>query len=159
MKPLLLAGLMALSSAALAQNVGVDVKDAWARPTVAQQSSTGAYMKLTASSPLKLVDVSSSAAGIVEIHEMFMDKDVMKMRAVNVLPLPAGQPVELKPGGLHVMLMDLKGPVKAGDVLPIRLTVESADGKRQSLDVKAEVRPMAMPAGHGGHGAPGGHKH
>lgn len=164
MKTLLLASLLALTAPAFAQNVAVDVKDAWARPTMAQQSATGAYMKLTASSALKVVDVSSPAAGIVEIHEMFMDKDVMKMRAVSALQLPAGQAVELKPGGLHVMLMDLKAPVKPGDVLPIQLTLEGADGKRQTLEVKAQARAMSMPAGHGGHAghgdaAPGGHKH
>ena len=160
MKSLLLAGLLALSAPAFAQSINVDVKDAWARPTVSQQSSTGAYMKLTASGPLKVVEVSSPVAGIVEIHEMFMDKDVMKMRAVNALALPAGQAVELKPGGLHVMLMDLKAPVKNGDVVPINLTLESADGKRQNLEVKAQARAMAtMPAGQGHHGSHGAHKH
>ncbi|OSZ64674.1 copper chaperone PCu(A)C [Hydrogenophaga sp. IBVHS2] len=157
MKSLFLTVLLA-AAPAFAQSVTVDVKDAWARPTVSQQSATGAYMKLTAASPLKVVEVSSPAAGIVEIHEMFMDKDVMKMRAVQALSLPAGQAVELKPGGLHVMLMDLKAPVKAGDVLPINLTLESPDGKRQNLEVKA--RAMAMPAGHGSaHGGQAGHKH
>jgi periplasmic copper chaperone A len=155
MKNLLLASLLAISLPAVAQKATIDVKDAWARSTTSQQSSTGAYMKLTASSPMKVVDVSSPAAGIVEIHEMFMDKDIMKMRAVNGLALPAGQAVELKPGGLHVMLMDLKAPVKAGDVIPIQLTLESADGKRQNLEVKAEARAMNMPAGHGAHGAHG----
>ncbi|MBS4037665.1 MAG: copper chaperone PCu(A)C [Hydrogenophaga sp.] len=163
MKSLLLAGLMAMTAPAFAQNITVDVKDAWARPTVSQQSATGAYMQITASAPAKVVSTSSPLAGIVEIHEMFMDKDVMKMRAVNALPLPAGQAVELKPGGFHVMLMDLKGPVKAGDVVPIQLTIETADGKRQNVEVKAQARAMTMPAGgqggHGGHGSHGGHKH
>jgi periplasmic copper chaperone A len=159
MKTWLVASLLALSASAFAQSVAVDVKDAWARPTVGQQSSTGAYMKLTASSPLKVVDVSSPAAGIVEIHEMFMDKDVMKMRAVNPLVLPAGQAVELKPGGLHVMLMDLKAPLKAGDVIPIQLTLEGAGGQRQVLEVKAAARSAAMPAAQGGHSGHGGHKH
>lgn len=161
MKSLFAASLLAFCTTSFAQSVTVDVQDAWARPTVAQQSATGAFMKLTARSAVKVVDATSPAAGIVEIHEMFMDKDVMKMRAVNPLVLPAGQAVELKPGGLHVMLMDLKAPVKAGDVVPIQLTLEGADGKRQTLEVKAQARAMApsMPAGHAGHGDAGGHKH
>jgi len=82
-----------------------------------------------------------------------MEKDVMRMRAVPALALPAGQTVELKPGGYHVMLMDLKAPVKAGEVVPLTLTLESAGGQRSTLDIQAEVRalgtPAAMPAGHG----------
>ena len=57
---------------------------------------------------------------------MKMDGDMMKMRAVDALPLPAGKPVELKAGGVHMMLMGLKAPVKAGDVVPIELVVEDA---------------------------------
>ncbi|WP_302175685.1 copper chaperone PCu(A)C [uncultured Hydrogenophaga sp.] len=160
MKNLVIASLLAVTASAFAQTVSVDVKDPWVRPTVAQQSATGAFMQITASGPAKVISASSPVAGITEIHEMFMDKDVMKMRAVTALPLPAGRAVELKPGGYHVMLMDLKGPVKAGEVVPINMTIETADGKRQNVEVKAQVRAMAMPAGgHGGHGSHGGHKH
>jgi len=62
------------------------------------------------------------------------------MRAVDALPLPAGKPVELKPNGLHMMLVGLKAPLKAGDVVPIKLVVEDAKGKRQTVDVKATAR-------------------
>jgi copper(I)-binding protein len=130
---------------------------------VANQSATGAFMKLTAPAATRLVEVRSPVAGIVEVHEMKLDGDVMRMRAVPALPLPAGQMVELKPGGYHVMLMDLKGPVKAGDAVPLTLVFEGADGKRLTQDVKATARALAAPApaaagGHGsGHGA--GHKH
>jgi periplasmic copper chaperone A len=106
----------------------------------------------------RVVQVSSPIAGVVEIHEMAMDKDVMKMRAVPALPLPAGKTVELKPGGYHVMMMDLKGPVKAGDVVPVSLVLESKDGLRSTLEVKAVARPLGnaaatapAAAGHGQH--------
>lgn len=79
----------------------------------------------------------------------------MKMRAVPSLALPAGKAVELKPGGYHVMLMDLKGQIKDGDTVPVTLIVESKDGKRQTLEVKASARGInpqpAMPHGHGAH--------
>jgi len=88
----------------------------------------------------KLVSASSPAATSVDVHEMKMDGDMMKMRAVDAVPLPAGQPVEFKPNGLHVMLTGLKAPVKAGDVVPIKLVVEDAKGKRETVDVKAVAR-------------------
>ncbi len=162
MKHLFIACSLAFCASAWAQSP-VQVQDAWARATVANQSATGAFMKLTAPAATRLVEVRSPVAGIVEVHEMKLDGDVMRMRAVPALPLPAGQTVELKPGGFHVMLMDLKGPVKAGDAVPLTLVFEGADGKRQTQDVKATARALAAPApaaagGHGsGHGA--GHKH
>ncbi|AOF84633.1 hypothetical protein BSY239_435 [Hydrogenophaga sp. RAC07] len=91
---------------------------------------------------------------------MAMDKDVMKMRAVTALPLPAGKVVELKPGSYHVMLMDLKGPVKAGDVVPVTLVLESKDGLRSTLEVKATARPLGNAAAAAPAAAPHGqHKH
>lgn len=163
MKNLFLACALALTAASAgAQSSAVQVQDAWARATLAQQSATGAFMKLTAPAATRLVEVRSPAAGIVEIHEMKLEGDVMRMRAVDVLPLPAGKAVELKPGGLHVMLMDLNAPVKAGDSLPLTLVFEGADGKRFTQDVKAPVRALGVtppaPAA-GGSGGHGGHKH
>lgn len=142
--------LAALVMAAAAQ-AQVSVKDAWVRATVPQQKATGAFMQLTAASDAKLVEVRSPVAGIVEIHEMAMVGDVMKMRAVDLLALPAGKTVELKPGGYHVMLMDLKGQVKDGDMVPLTLVVEGRDGKRQNLEVQAPARPLntAAPGGMG----------
>jgi copper(I)-binding protein len=151
---------LVLSVSASAQSP-VQVQDAWARATVASQSATGAFMKLTAPAATRLVEARSPAAGIVEVHEMKLEGDVMRMRAVPALPLPAGQTVELKPGGYHVMLMDLKGPVKAGDVVPLTLVFEGADGKRFTQDVNATARALATPAPAGGHGSGhgAGHKH
>lgn len=161
MKKVIIATLLSLTASAWAQvPANVEVKDAWVRATVAQQKTTGAFMQLTAQADTRVVQVSSPIAGVVEIHEMAMDKDVMKMRAVPALPLPAGKAVELKPGGFHVMLMDLKGPVKAGDVVPVTLVLESKDGLRSTLEVKATARPLgnaaaAAPAA----AAHGQHKH
>lgn len=151
--------LAALVTAAAA-HAQVDVQHAWVRATVAHQKATGAFMQLTATSDARLVGASSPVAGLVEIHEMAMVQDVMKMRAVSGLDLPAGKTVELKPGGYHVMLLDLKGQVKDGDIVPLTLVVEDRDGKRQSIELKAAARPLNAAASSAmGHGAQGGMKH
>jgi hypothetical protein len=88
----------------------------------------------------RLVGASSPIATSVEVHETKMEGDMMKMRPVEALPLPAGQPVELKAGTYHMMLLGLKAQVKAGDVVPISLVVEDAQGRRETVDVKATAR-------------------
>ena len=152
--------LLVMAATAQAQ---LSVKDAWVRATVPQQKATGAFMQLTAASDARLVGASSPVAGVVEIHEMAMVQDVMKMRAVASLDLPAGKTVALRPGGYHVMLMDLKGQVKDGDTVPLTLVLEGRDGKRQNVEVQAPVRPLAAaaPAAGMGHGpmGHGGRKH
>lgn len=141
----------------LGASAQVTVKDAWVRATVAQQKATGAFMQLQSAQDAKLVSVQSPAAGVVEVHEMAMDGGVMKMRAVPSLALPEGKAVELKPGGYHVMLMDLKGQIKDGDTVSMTLVVEGKDGKRQSLALQVPARKAAAPAM--GHGDAHPHKH
>ncbi|MBW8846467.1 MAG: copper chaperone PCu(A)C [Burkholderiales bacterium] len=140
MRRLLLASALLASFAAQAQ---VKVDDAWVRATVAPQKSTGAFMQLTSAKPVKVVAASSPLAAAVEIHEMKMEDGVMKMRAVEALPLPAGQAVALKPGSYHVMMMGLKAPIKAGDTVPLTLTVEGEDKQRTTIEIKAEARRAA----------------
>jgi copper(I)-binding protein len=127
----------------------VTVSAPWVRGTVQGQKATGAFMQLKSADGAALVAAESPVAGIVEIHEMKMEANVMRMRAIPKLDLPAGRAVELKPGGYHVMLMDLKQPLKAGDSVPIKLKFQGKDGKPQELEVKAEVRDLtaAAPAG------------
>jgi hypothetical protein len=141
-----------LTLPALAQTT---VKDAWVRGTVAQQKATGAFFSITSASGGKLLSASSPAAGVVEIHEMLMDGSTMKMRAVPALDLPAGKAVELKPGGYHVMLMDLAAPLAAGQAIDLTLVVEGKDGKKETLAVKAPVRAL----GQAPTGDAAGHKH
>jgi len=134
------------SLAALAADV--DIKDPWVRGTVSGQQATGAFMAITSKSGAVLVGAASPAAGSTEIHEMKMDGGVMKMRAIPRLELPAGKPVQLGPGGYlgpgryHVMLIDLKQPLKKGDMVPLTLQVESRDKKVEAVDVRAEVRDL-----------------
>jgi copper(I)-binding protein len=102
-------------------------------------------MQITSAQGGRLVSVASPVAGIVEIHEMTMSGDVMKMHAVPGIDLPAGKPVELKPGGFHVMMMGLKQPLKAGDSVALTLVIEGKGGKRETLTLKAPVKPLGAP--------------
>ena len=126
---------------------GVNVSDAWVRGTVAGQTATGAFMELKAGENATLLGVTSPLAGTVEVHEMSMDKGVMKMRAISKLDLPAGKTVAFKPGSYHIMLKELKRPLKKGELVPLTLKIEGRDKKLSTLEVKAEVRDLsAMPA-------------
>jgi copper(I)-binding protein len=143
--------LAMLALAAFAAHAQTTVKDAWVRGTVAGQKATGMFGQVTSTAGGKLVAASSPVAGVVEIHEMVMDGNVMKMRAIAGLELPAGKAVELKPGGYHVMLMDLKQELKAGDAVPVTLVIEAAGGKRESVELKAPVKALADASGHKKH--------
>jgi len=155
MKRFLVAATLALAAAAASAQV--QVKDAWARATLQGQTATGAFMTLTSPDGAKLVGVSTPVAGHAEVHEMVMDGSVMKMRAIPALELPAGRSVELKPGGYHLMLMDLKRELKPGEKIPLELRFETRDRKlvTQPLEVEIAARTPAGAAGAAG----GAHKH
>ncbi|HET9205617.1 MAG TPA: copper chaperone PCu(A)C [Burkholderiaceae bacterium] len=138
------AALLAIAAGAQAQTT---IKEAWVRGTVAQQKASGAFMQITSAQGGKLLSVTSPVAGVAEIHEMAMQGDTMRMRAVPALELPAGKAVELKPGGYHLMLMDLKQQLKAGATVPLTLVVEGKDGKRETVAVQAVVKALGD-AGH-----------
>jgi periplasmic copper chaperone A len=139
----------------------VEVSEAWVRRAVPGQSGTGAFMKLKAPAATRLVSASTPVAGVAEVHEMKMEGDTMKMRAMSEgLPLPAGQMVELTPGGYHLMLMDLKQPIAVGSTVP--LTLRFVDGKGVASEQLLQL-PVAVGAPGGAAGAagaaPGGHQH
>ena len=130
-------------SPAIAQ---VSVSAPWVRATVAEQKATGAFMKLTATDATRLIEAKSPVAGSVEIHEMTMDNNIMKMRAITGLDIPQGASVELKPGGYHVMLLDLKQTLKEGATVPITLVFEDKDKKQTSMQIDAPVKSLTTPA-------------
>ena len=136
----------ALVLACLAASPGwgqeVTVSKAWVRGSVAGQNASGAFMEIVASQDSSLVGAASPLAKSVEIHEMAMEGDVMKMRAVKRVALPAGKTVELKPGGYHIMLVGLTKALKKGETVPIELTLQGKDQKRSTLKVNAEVREL-----------------
>jgi copper(I)-binding protein len=145
-----LAAALLVLAAGLAQaqsaDAQVSVTDAWVRGTVAGQKATGAFMQLKSPADTTLVDAASPAAKIVEIHEMKMEGGMMKMSAVDRLPLPAGKAVELKPGGYHVMLLDLVAQLKEGDTVTLKLTFEDKSGRKQTQEVKAQVKALTTGA-------------
>jgi len=136
-----------LASILLAASIPVfaqlGVVDPWVRATVPGQGATGAFMQLRSKQDVRVVAARSAVAGVVELHEMKMEGGVMKMKPIKELAVPGGAAVDLKPGGYHVMLMDLKKQVKEGDEIPITLVVEAADGKRTEVAVTARARPVA----------------
>lgn len=129
--------LIALAGAAAACSPGekaaegpsavVQVADALCRPTPTGRHTTGCYLTLTASANDRLAGVTSSVAGRVEIHESRIESNMMMMHQLEGgLPLAAGQAVELKPGGVHIMLLAVREPLKVGDTVPLVLTFASA---------------------------------
>lgn len=138
------AAAAALGSAALAQASALPkVEGAWVRSSVAGQQGTGAFMKLTAKDSAQLVGVSTPVAGVAQVHEMKLEGEVMRMRAVGKLDLPAGRTVELKPGGYHIMLLDLKRPLAQGSTVPMTLSFRDARGQEAKLELKVPVAAKA----------------
>src|ERR1700716_3047157 len=105
------------------------------RGTVRGQTTAGAYMELTSDRRASLLGAESPAAGSAEIHEMRMEGNVMRMRAVPRLELPPGKTVELRPGGHHMMLVGLKRPLKKGDLIPIHLKIELSDKTVKTIQI------------------------
>jgi len=131
-------GLLSAGSIAWA---GVEVSGAWARATMPGQQVAGVYMQLRSDVRAKLIGVKSSAAETAELHQMSNEGGVMRMRHVDSLDLPAGEVVTLQPGGYHVMLFDIKRPLKAGEQVGVTLVIEEA-GRRIELPVQAQVRSV-----------------
>jgi copper(I)-binding protein len=160
MKLKTIAALLALTAGfACAQTV--EVKDAWVRAAVPGQSGTGAFMNITAKDGAKLVGASSPVAGVTEVHEMKMENDIMRMRAIPALDLPAGKTVALKPGGYHVMLMELKQALPQGSTVPLTLTLRDAKGQESKVELKLPVAAAAPGAAMPASGKPAAmdHKH
>ena len=140
----LLAVSLALTGlSAAAQTAAIKVEGAWARATVQGQKASGAFMSLTAKEATQLVGVSSPVAGVAEVHEMKMDGDIMRMRAAPAVDLPAGKKVDLKSGGYHVMLMDLKAPLALGSSVPVTLLFKDAKGVESKVELKVPVSATA----------------
>jgi copper(I)-binding protein len=119
-------------------------------------------MDITALRAARLIEASSPVAGVVEIHEMRMDNNVMRMRAIPALDLPSGVTVSLRPGGHHVMLMDLRTHIREGDMIPLSLVIELRDGRRETLEIRALARSAQAGSSsdpHGGHGSAGAGGH
>jgi periplasmic copper chaperone A len=132
-------GAIAALAAQPVLSATISVTDAWARVTMPGQPVSGAYMNIQSDADARLISASSPLIPQVEVHEMKMDGDMMRMREVKSIDLPKGKTVSLQPGGYHIMLMNLKKPITAGEIIPLALVIESG-GKQQTVEVKAEAR-------------------
>lgn len=148
------AALTVATVSAFAQ-AAVKVEQPWARATVPGQPAGGGYFKLTNSGAAadRLLSVSADVSASVELHSMSMEGDVMRMRQIDGIDVPAGGSVELKPGGLHVMFIGLKAPLKVGATFPVTLKFAKAG------DVKATVEVKDAQAGANVHDGHAVHKH
>lgn len=163
LKSLLSASLvsMALLNGAMAAEVAIGditVSNAWTRATPPNAMAGGGFLVITnkGASDDKLVAATAPITDRTELHEMAVIDGVMKMRQMESgIPVPAGATVELKPGGLHVMFMGIKQPLKEGETLPVTLTFEKAGTVTVDMPIaKIGAKEMNhdMHGGHGGHG-------
>ena len=138
---------------------GLMIENVFSRETLPNQPVAGAFMTVTNTTDAadRLLGAASTVAGRVEIHEMALQGDVMKMRALEAgLDVPAGETVELKPGGFHVMMFDLSDALKEGDT--IDLTLEFANAGKVAVPVTVYGKSAKnMHDGHGNHDAHGKH--
>lgn len=124
------------STGALGQESGPVVEHAWARATSGSAKTGAVYMTITSPTPDALVAAASPVAGRAGLHEDKTENGVMRMRPTPSIPVEPGKPTELKPGGDHVMLMDLKQPLKAGETFPLTVTFEKAGSKQVTVRVE-----------------------
>jgi periplasmic copper chaperone A len=138
----LITALLSLGSAAFAQTqTAPKVEAAWARPTVNGQAGGGGFLKITGTSqPDRLLSITAKISKAVELHSMEMEGNVMRMRQIDAIEIPAGKTVELKPGGLHVMFVGLTQTLKNGATIPLTLRFEKGG------EVKVDMKVM-NPAG------------
>lgn len=125
---------------ALAKSDNLTVSQAWVRATVPGQEVSGAFMNLTSKTNARLIKAESPVAEIVEIHSMSMNNGVMQMREIKELELPAGKTVQLAPGGFHFMLINLSRQLKAGDSVPIKLTIKGAGNTDSEISIDTKVK-------------------
>jgi copper(I)-binding protein len=131
-------GMVLLTQSASAQ--AVQVQNAWARATVPGQLATGVFMRLMSPEGARLKSASSPAAGLTELHEMRLEGNIAKMSALkDGLELPAGKIVELRPGSYHLMLLDLKVPLKKDGTLPLTLVWLDSKGVESKTELAVPV--------------------
>ncbi len=137
-----IAAVAALLLTAQAYAADVTIDDAWARATAPGQENGSVGLVITSAKDARLIAVTTPAAKFAEIHTMTMENGVMKMRQLEDLPLPAKQPVKLGPGGDHLMLFNLKKPLKAGEEIPLTLTIQFSDKRSEKINIKAQIKPL-----------------
>ncbi len=143
-------GLLLLCS--LQVQAEITVVEPWVRTTAPGQKVAAGYVRIVSDKDVVLVSANSSFADKVELHEMAVENGVMKMRPIKQLELKANTPVELKPGGLHLMLLGIKSPVKTGDTIPLNLVFEDKKASQDSVAITFNGRDIThQEMGHHAH--------
>jgi hypothetical protein len=143
----LVSGFMLTAAVASAQTGQLAVDNAWARATPGKSDIGAAYVTIHSPTADRLVAASTPVAKKAELHTMEMSGMVMKMRPISSIDIPAGQSVSLAPGGMHIMLMGLKQPLKAGQSFPLSLTFAKAGTRTVNVAVEKVGASGPMPAG------------
>jgi copper(I)-binding protein len=137
-------GLAGIAQAQNAKVGSVQIENAYTRSTVPGQMAAGGFMKIENKGAVdQLISASSPVASEVQLHEMSMEGNIMKMRQVKEVVVPAGGAVELKPGGMHLMFMNIKAPLTAGETVPVKLKFAKAG----EVEVKMPVNAMGAQGG------------
>ncbi len=139
-----------IAAAAIAQTRTVEITDAWARATPGTATNGAAYLTIESPTADRLTGVSTPVAKQAELHRMTLADGIMTMRPLAAIDLPAGQPVTLKPGALHIMLVGLSAPLRAGQTFPLMLRLEN--GGTREITVAVEKPGAMRPEGHTGAG-------
>ncbi len=150
LKAIGLAALLALSACGDAPDGTVSVNEGWARETIGEVAISAGYVRIDngTGASVRLIGAETPAAGRVEIHNVIDDNGVMRMREVTGgLEIPAGGGVELRPGGYHLMLLDLARPLRSGETIPVTLRFDAGDPRQADFAVRSAA------------GAAGGHGH
>jgi len=138
-------GMVATAQAQNAKVGSVQIENAYTRATVPGQQVAGGFMKIENKGAAdQLISASSPASGEVQLHEMAMEGNVMRMRQVKEVVVPADGTVELKPGSLHLMFMNIKAPLTAGETVPVKLKFAKAGEVELKMPVNAMGNPGAM---------------
>jgi len=128
--------LSAFGAVAAAQTGSVEVTNAWARATPAKAENGAAYLTLQSPTPDRLTGASTPVAKKAELHEMTMERGVMMMGPIEGIDLPAGQPVTLKPGAMHIMLLGLTQPLVAGQSFPVTLSFAKSGTREVTVSIE-----------------------
>ncbi len=156
--PLILAGLLALAmNCEIARAAGaadqIAVSDAYIRQAPPGAMATGAFMVIRNAGPgeVRVVKAANPASRITELHTHLNESGVMKMRQVKDIPVPPNGEAVLKPGGLHIMLIEMKSPLKEGDTVPITLGLDDGSSKEISVPVRNPSSSSSSTGGMAGH--------
>jgi len=140
--PMLGATGLALTVAAQAFAADIEISNAWSRASAGMARAGGAFLTITNSGATddRVIAATTPVSRITELHTHIKDGEIMRMRQVDAIEVPAGKTVTLKPGGMHIMFMDLKEPLREGQTFPLTLTLDQAGDRTVTVTVGGPAR-------------------